>query len=634
MGRQASKRRIGVGLAATLVATLAKGGVAVADPADLQLRLRLPTIETASAKDSGLLATLSEADAIRYRRILDLQAKGKFADADREIQELDNRILMGHVLAQRLLRSKSYHASYGELRAWLEKYADHPQAMRMFILADNRRPSGAPLPPDPRESALDESGSRITTSAVYGYATTRDRTPRAEDRVAGWRDKIERKVAKDDPDGARRLLEDRDVLGLIDTLEHDLARWVVARAFLADDRVAEAYDLAHGAAVRSGRIEPRIHWTAGLAAWRLRDARSAAMHFTALTHGGSVSGEDLAMSALWAARAELRAGRPQMVTPLLRTGAAASNQFYGRLAQTLLGQQAQFDWQSSASSDLSGEVLFRYPAWRRVLALMQIKETDAAEQEMLGLASQAQPELARALETAAQRLELPAAQLLAAERLQDVDGRDHASSLYPIPRWQPRSGFKLDRALIYAIMRAESGFDPTARSAMGAIGVMQVLPETAEVVRRLGDARYYGPGTLYDPASNMDIAQAWLRHMMKADGIGDSLIHLIIGYNAGPRRAVAWSQKMSDMNDDPLLFIESVRNTESRNYVKRVLANLWAYRARFGQESPSLRELAENRWPRVEFIDRGTTAKPVSGRLAPMPARRIMAESTGYARPD
>ena len=52
--------------------------------------------------------------------------------------------------------------------------------------------------------------------------------------------------------------------------------------------------------------------------------------------------------------------------------------------------------------------------------------------------------------------------------------------------------------------------------------------------------------------------------------------------------------------DDPLLYIESIPLTETRNYIKRVLASLWAYQARQGREIASLKALAENRWPEVE----------------------------------
>ena len=57
------------------------------------------------------------------------------------------------------------------------------------------------------------------------------------------------------------------------------------------------------------------------------------------------------------------------------------------------------------------------------------------------------------------------------------------------------------------------------------------------------------------------------------------------------------------MRDDPLLFLESVPVSESRLYAKKVLVNLWTYRARLQQPTPSLEQLAANVWPGFERLD-------------------------------
>jgi soluble lytic murein transglycosylase len=84
--------------------------------------------------------------------------------------------------------------------------------------------------------------------------------------------------------------------------------------------------------------------------------------------------------------------------------------------------------------------------------------------------------------------------------------------------------------------------------------------------------------------------------------IGDNLIFLAAAYNAGPGRVREW-QEMLAAADDPLLFLEVIPMREPRVYVKKVLTNLWTYRARLGQSPTSLRALAQSRWPTYRALD-------------------------------
>ncbi|MBL6865226.1 MAG: hypothetical protein ISQ90_10585, partial [Rhodospirillales bacterium] len=83
-------------------------------------------------EEANLPGIVSEADASRYRVIFDLQENGDWLAADKIIKILDNKILLGHVLAQRYLHPTKYRTKYKELKAWLAKYADHPQARRLY----------------------------------------------------------------------------------------------------------------------------------------------------------------------------------------------------------------------------------------------------------------------------------------------------------------------------------------------------------------------------------------------------------------------------------------------------------------------------------------------------------------------
>ena len=96
--------------------------------------------------------------------------------------------------------------------------------------------------------------------------------------------------------------------------------------------------------------------------------------------------------------------------------------------------------------------------------------------------------------------------------------------------------------------------------------------------------------------------QAYLEHLLQWSPIGANLIYVAAAYNAGPARVARWREQIG-IDDDPLLFLESIPMREPRVYVKKVLTNLWSYRARLGQPQPSLEALARNRWPIYRALD-------------------------------
>src|SRR5262245_25448442 len=86
---------------------------------------------------------LSRADAERYRRVFALQRLAKWREADAAMATLKDKSLLGTLLAQRYLHPTAYWSKYAELKAWLDRYADHPDAAKIYALALKRQPSGA-----------------------------------------------------------------------------------------------------------------------------------------------------------------------------------------------------------------------------------------------------------------------------------------------------------------------------------------------------------------------------------------------------------------------------------------------------------------------------------------------------------
>jgi soluble lytic murein transglycosylase-like protein len=227
----------------------------------------------------------------------------------------------------------------------------------------------------------------------------------------------------------------------------------------------------------------------------------------------------------------------------------------------------------------------------RALALLQVGQPAraAAELRQLFTETRDQPGFGRSILLVARAAGLHA---LASE-LGAV--MQPAAARLPPTRLQPAGGFKVDPALLYALTRMESNFDPTAESPAGARGLMQLMPGTAEFVMA-GTGRTVA---LHNPATNLDIGQRYLLQLASLDTVGADLIKLLASYNAGPGNLARWLDGMQ-RETDPLLFMESLPGAETRAYVPRALAYTWLYAAQLGLPSPSLDELAVGLWPRLQ----------------------------------
>lgn len=167
---------------------------------------------------------------------------------------------------------------------------------------------------------------------------------------------------------------------------------------------------------------------------------------------------------------------------------------------------------------------------------------------------------------------------------------------YPIdalPEFEPLRPLP-ERALIFAIARQESEFNPKIVSHAGARGLMQVMPITARHVSRQHKIKYELKRLLTDPAYNCRIGSAYIADRM--DEFNGSYVKTIAGFNAGPGRVRQWIRKFGDpsaKNVDPIDWIERIPFTETRNYVQKVLANIQVYRARLGTPDEALRIVAD-----------------------------------------
>lgn len=143
-----------------------------------------------------------------------------------------------------------------------------------------------------------------------------------------------------------------------------------------------------------------------------------------------------------------------------------------------------------------------------------------------------------------------------------------------------RSGPEI--ALILALAKQESGFNIKALSPVGAQGLMQIMPATAQgVARKLNIP--YSPQKLMDPVYNLRLGTSFLDEMLgNYDG---SYVMALAAYNAGGSRVVKWAAKNGDPRKpttDMIDWIELIPFNETRNYVQRVMEGVGVYRLRLG----------------------------------------------------
>ncbi len=567
-----------------------------ADEAGPQTALLEPGLPR-DLKTVQLPPMLSAPDASRYRVIFRLQKEGDWKAARRIIAKLKNPILMGHILAQRYLHPTKYRSRYKELKGWMAKYADHPQARQIYKLALRRRPRNwrKPKPPEVDRRAAIERQARQAARQTNGVSKTnkfRKRLSRGQRRAARQhKRKLRWYLRKGWTKAAKKLLGRKDVRKLFSNAGYDRERARLGAGYYAAGRDKWALDWAGKAAKRSGDVLPQANWTAGLAAWRLERFELARSYFARIAKASGSSAWLQSAGAYWAARASLKAHRPAEVNGHLNRAASYSRTFYGMLARRQLGLEMKFDWAPPPLPRDTVEALTAAPGGRRAVTLLSIGKDHMAERELRLLFNRATPELNSAMLALADRANMPSLAMRLSDMLVQTGTSFHDSTAYPVPRLALGKAERVDLALLLALIRQESRFNPRAKSHAGARGLMQIMPRTASFLAR--DRRYRGRkrSMLFDPGTNIALGQKYINILLHEPHVKGDLLRFAMAWNGGPGNLRKWQRKVRHQND-PLLFIESIPLRETRNFVERVLTNYWIYRMRFGLPTPSLDAVA------------------------------------------
>lgn len=531
--------------------------------------------------------TLTAGDADLYRQAFTAMRAKHYAQAGGFMGQIQDKSLIGHILAERYLGAGST-PNYAALAAWLKDYADLPQAARLYAKATAKHPAGSPdltlaTAQKIMRGNLAETGTEPEASISLPET---DDSISLDDRRLGTQINVLLRHGKS-ADAAQLFEQAQTQRKLHPILTVQAPAAIAATAFFNGDTTR-----IQAMSEQSLKMAPMAAWTAGLHAWRTGSYRVAAKRFGLFAANNDLTPNDRAAGYFWQSRALHKLGFTELAHAALQNAADAPRSFYGMLALAQLGQSPALSWAMPEITTERIQLIAATPGGRRGLALLQIGEAALAVADLQRVKIQGNQPLATALLALAHEANLPALALSLGSTLKTAEGGFFDSALYPLPPWHEEDD--KDRALTYAVMRQESGFNPSAISPCGASGLMQLMPRTAKVMAIT--APHPQTVDLFNPDLNMLLGTRYIQHLAKQPEIANNLLLVVAAYNGGPGNVARWL-KVPAHGEDPLLFIETLPGRETRNYVERVLSSYWVYQARLGQAQDSLHTLSKGQWP-------------------------------------
>jgi soluble lytic murein transglycosylase len=312
----------------------------------------------------------------------------------------------------------------------------------------------------------------------------------------------------------------------------------------------------------------------------------------------------------WRARALLALKGPDasVRAQALYESIASAKGFYEQLALEELGQKVSVPVSPEPVSDEEREAALNNPGLQRALHAIQIGLRSDGVREwnystnLHQRGGMTDRELLAAAELACEQRVWDRC-ISTSERTRDVvdfQQRYPTPFLHEVVKRAGKAG--LDPAYVYGLIRQESRFISDAQSGVGAAGLMQVMPATARWTARKIGMNNFKPQQIIDRETNIFIGTSYLKLVL--DNFDGSMALAAAAYNAGPTRSRSWR----GLNGDPVLeaaiWAENVPFPETRDYVKKVLANTTNYAALLTGRPQSLKSRLGSVGPqRAEKID-------------------------------
>ena len=554
--------------------------------------------EAAIPARTALPAELSPDQQTGYREIFAAIRAEDWFGATAKLDAMPQGPLHPAAKAEIYLAKNSPKAEVEPLLRLLESAPDLPKADQIARLATTR--GAASLPLLPQAQSLVWQGSqprRGRAQSVKGDAAATELDAL-----------IQPMIVADRPADAEVLLRERELMLSPEARTEFRQRIGWSYYLIGSD--ADARRVSDEARSGAGEFVLQAAWTSGLAAWRMKDCKSAAETFASVA-GRSTDVELAAAGHYWASRADMMCGRPERVQQQLRSAAGLKETFYGMLAATALGIRTPNHTGLHDYRDSEWRPIASKPNVRAAIALTEIGETELADQFVRHQARIGGAADHNALLHLAADLNLAGTQFWLAHNAPRGTPVNIAAR-YPRPDWRPTRGWRVDQSLVYGHALQESNFRTSVVSPAGAQGLMQVRPGTAGDIAR-GRGEPFAREQLNQPAPNLEYGQSYIEYLRGLSETQGLLPKVIAAYNAGPKPIGEWNFRGVDRGD-PLLYIESIPYWETRGYVPIVLRNYWVYDQSSGKSSPSRKALAQGLWPKFPGVAGAAGVRVQNGR--------------------
>ena len=375
-------------------------------------------------------------------------------------------------------------------------------------------------------------------------------------------------------------------------------RSIIARSLIYKKRYEQAYKITSKHGLSEGAELAEAEWMSGwIALSFLKDPILAKSHFTKFYNnvGYPIS---LSRGAYWLGKVNLALNNKEEADKWFKEGSKYLTTYYGQLSHMKIYPNKTFELKESTQVDKNyAESFYKNKLVAIVHLLDEVKKDKYTKHILRFLAndnvSAGSEILAAKLATDISRFDFA----IQVSKIASYQKRFHNKYNYPVISTPNKVGSRKipEQALILSIIRQESEFDISARSRVGAQGLMQLMPYTAKTVAKQAKVSYSKSRLTTSPEYNINLGSFYIAGLiLDYDG---SYPFAVAAYNAGPKRVKYWKKINKDPQKkqiDYVDWVELIKFKETRNYVQRVMENYNVYRYILSQKPILLKDFFRN----------------------------------------